>query len=379
MSRTTGDNWGWRVAGHSLGLIGRTITAFALAASLSAITGTANATSPAAGVCELTEGELTVNELPAGSSVIECDAVGRMVTYDGTGVTVPEPGTAVSVDTLSVDGETHGFTLEVATDGTVSYDLAETSVDTSTAGSDIPDPLSDTDPAADLPQGPDDTVTDASDSGTEGDEVADADDARAAGACNDGAYNTADRKEYGTYNWYIGDGGMPGALSRTDAKWAFYDAIDNITESHNNCGYSDTVGAKMNFLSETSREAGINTNSQCTDYDGLSVWDAGNIKNGTVATTCSWTWSMPGVKNDLREADVRFNTHDVDFTNKPTSSCSNKYDIRSVGTHEAGHAFGLDHVGAGHENLTMYTNSHTCKTIARTLGKGDVLALRSIY
>ncbi|MER5602545.1 hypothetical protein [Streptomyces sp. NPDC002265] len=27
---------------------------------------------------------------------------------------------------------------------------------------------------------------------------------------------------------------------------------------------------------------------------------------------------MPGVKNGLREADVRFNTHDYDLTNKPT-------------------------------------------------------------
>jgi hypothetical protein len=95
--------------------------------------------------------------------------------------------------------------------------------------------------------------------------------------------------------------------------------------------------------------------------------------------TCSWTWPAPGVKNDLREADVRFNTRDHDFTNKPTSRCSNKYDIRSVGTHEAGHVFGLGHVGSGHENLTMYTNSFTCIPKARTLGKGDVLALRSIY
>ncbi|MFC8670668.1 hypothetical protein [Streptomyces sp. NPDC057199] len=111
----------------------------------------------------------------------------------------------------------------------------------------------------------------------------------------------------------------------------------------------------------------------------VSVWDGGNLKSSAVATTCSYTWSMPGVKNDLREADVRFNTHDYDFTNKLTSSCSNKYDIRSVGTHEAGHVFGLGHVGSGHSNLTMYANSFTCKTIARTLGKGEVLALRGIY
>jgi hypothetical protein len=258
--------------------------------------------------------------------------------------------------------------------------LGEASADASTAGTDVPDSLNRrvTTPQ-DLSQESDSADADASDADAEGVEVADVDAQSATGACSDGAYKTNDQKEYGTYNWYIGDGGMPGGLSRTDAKWAFYDAIDNITDSHNNCGMGDSVGAKANFLSETSYEADINSSSQCTDRDELSTWDAGDLKGNHVAVTCSWTWPQPGIKNDLREADVRFNTRDQDFTNKPTSGCSHKYDIRSVGTHEAGHVFGLGHVGSGHENLTMYTNSFTCTTKARTLGKGDVLALRSIY
>ncbi|MFG3290388.1 matrixin family metalloprotease [Streptomyces sp. NPDC048179] len=334
------------------GLVGRTITALALLASLSAVGSSANVAVAGADVCEFGEGDLTISDLPAGSSVIKCDAVGRVVTYDDTGLTVPEPGTAVSIDALATDGGTHGFTMEVASDGKVSYDLT---------------------------QGSDSTDADASDAAAEGAEVADTDALGSTGACSDGAYATADRKEYGTYNWYIGDDGMPGGLSRTDAKWVFYDAIDNITDSYNNCGYSDTVGARANFLSETSYEADINDKSQCTSWDGLSTWDAGDLKGDHVAVTCSRTWPMPGVKNDLREADVRFNTHDHDFTNKPTSSCTNRYDIRAVGTHEAGHVFGLGHVGSGHENLTMFTNSFLCNTKARTLGKGDVLGLRSIY
>ncbi|MDX2591352.1 matrixin family metalloprotease [Streptomyces sp. WI03-4A] len=360
------------------GLIGRAITAFALAASLSAVASGTNVAMAGADVCELGEGELTIGDLPAGSSVISCDAVGRVVTYDGTGVTVPEPGTAVSIDMLTADGDTHGFTLQVGTDGKVSYNLGDASTDTSTAGSDRFDPLANTaDPAADVPaEG--DAVADPSDA-SEGAEVADIDALSAPGACSDGAYKTNDLKEYGTYNWYIGDDPMPGGLSRTDAKWAFYDAIDNITDSYNNCGYGDSVGAKTNFLSETGREASVSKTGRCTGNDGISVWDAGDIKDSAVATTCTYSWSMPGVKNDLREADVRFNTHDYDFTNKPTGSCSNKYDIRSVGIHEAGHVFGLGHVGDGHENLTMFTNSFVCTTKARTLGKGDVLALRSVY
>ncbi|MFD6554697.1 peptidase M10 [Streptomyces sp. NPDC058398] len=354
--------------------------AFALAASLSALAGNAHADTTGADVCELDEGELTVSDLPSGSSVIKCDAVGRIVTYDNTGVTVPEPGTAVSVDSLSTDGTNHGFTLEVAADGTVSYDLTSASVDLSTSGSDAADVLAHPARTADdLSQESDGTDADAADSSTEA-EVADVDAASAPGACSDGTYGTKDQKEYGTYNWYIGDGGLPGGLSKSDALWAFYEALDNITESHNNCGYTDQVDAhQANFLDYTSYEADINTSSQCTSRDGLSTWDAGNLRNDAVATTCSWTWPTPGIKNDLREADTRFNTHDNDFTNKPTSSCTDKYDIRSVGTHEAGHIFGLKDITGAHENLTMYTTASRCSTKARTLGKGDVLGLRSIY
>lgn len=328
-------------------------------------------------VCPPSEGDLTVYDLPATLNINSCGLMGRVVTYDGTGVMVPESGTAVSVDAITEDGTTHGFTLEVAADGKVSYDLTENNTEPA-AGLDRTDELANpTTTTPDQTEESEDSDPDSTDA--VGTEVADVDAATATGACSDGSYATADRKEYGTYEWYVGDGGMPGALSRTDAKWAFWDAIDNITESYNNCGYTDQVGAASNYRGTTTFEADINSSSHCTSRDGVPTWDAGNLAGGHVAVTCSWTWPMPGVKNDLREADVRFNTTDFDFTNSPTSSCSNKYDIRSVGTHEAGHVFGMGHVGSGHDNLTMYTNSFKCSTKARTLGKGDVLGLRSIY
>lgn len=53
--------------------------------------------------------------------------------------------------------------------------------------------------------------------------------------------------------------------------------------------------------------------------------------------------------------------------------------MRAVGTHEAGHVFGMGHVFDGHSNLTMYANSFMCDAKARTLGYGDVLGLRKKY
>ena len=50
-----------------------------------------------------------------------------------------------------------------------------------------------------------------------------------------------------------------------------------------------------------------------------------------------------------------------------------------MGTHEAGHVFGMGHVGTGHSKLTMFTDSFRGKTLARTLREGDVLGLQSMY
>ncbi|GLY20119.1 hypothetical protein Kisp01_71330 [Kineosporia sp. NBRC 101677] len=317
--------------GGSLALV---VTALVMPAQVSAA-------APTVDECDLSEEEtLTVEDLPEGSSVIECEAVGLVIRQGDVGLTVPAPGEAAGVELIS-DGESDGFQIEVAADGTVNY--PEETPGPQSGGGDISI-------AADP------------------------------GACSDGAYSTNDLKEYGTYNWYVGDGGMPGALTKDEARAAFADAINNITGSYNNCDYTDTVDAKSQYQGTTTYEADMNASGSCTSRDGQSTWDAGDLPSDTVAQACWWSVATPGIKNDLLESDVRYNTTDKNFTdNGASSSCSNKYDVRSVGTHEAGHVFGMGHVGSGHNNLTMYTNSFLCETKARTLGKGDVLGLRSIY
>ncbi|WP_416980874.1 matrixin family metalloprotease [Streptomyces sp. T028] len=292
--------------------------------------------------CVLPPGVLTADDLPTGSSVLDCAAVGRLVTHEGVGVTVPEPGMTVGVDALAVDGSRHGFTLAVAADGTISYGLE------AHAGS------------GERPR--------ASAAGTAG---------RA--ACADGAYALSGHKEYGTYDWWLGDDTLPGGLTPREARRVFEQAIGTITGTRNDCGYDDVVGARAKYHSLTRREAGIDRKGHCTARDGQSVWDAGELSRELVATTCSWSRRVRGGPDWLKEADVRFNTSDYTFTNNPADDCTGAYDIRSVATHEAGHVFGLAHVGPGHENQTMFTNSFACTTGARALGRGDVLGLSALY
>ena len=53
-------------------------------------------------------------------------------------------------------------------------------------------------------------------------------------------------------------------------------------------------------------------------------------------------------------------------------------------THEFGHAFGLDDLdedttSTENKYATMFWQSFPCRKWQRTLGKGDLLGLRSIY
>jgi hypothetical protein len=293
--------------------------------------------------CKLPGGILKPSDLPAGESVIGCGAVGRVVRSGGIGVTIPSPGVAVNANAARADGGNDSLSVEVAADGTISF-----------------------------------TGEDGSGVSSYADSLAAQ--AAASSACDDGFYLTLDQKEYDTYNWYIGDGGMPGALSRADAKAAFADAINNITQSYNNCDYSDSVSAKSQYEGYTTWESDISSTSTCTTPDGRSTWDAGNLYDSHVALTCSWSTVRDDAKNPLVEADTRYNTTDFNFTDNPgSSSCENKYDVRGVGTHEAGHIFGLADLNDPHNNLTMYGYSPTCSAKQRTLGKGDVLGLRYLY
>ncbi|MDI3408299.1 matrixin family metalloprotease [Streptomyces cavernicola] len=282
-------------------------------------------------------------DVPEGTSAIDCNLVGRVIRDQGVGVVIPKPGTGVGGAGLSITGDGDELTVEVASDGTISYPETRQESATSTAG--------------------------AADPGTTS--------ASAIDACSDTANSRTGHAEWGTYNWYVGDGGMPGALTQTSAATAFADAINNITGSYNDCGLADEVGASSNYQGSTSYESDMTSSATCTEEDGKSTWDAGDLPSNFVAYNC---WHYWVASYDLYESDVRYNTTDHDFTNDVTSSCSNKFDIRSVGTHEAGHTFGLGHAtGTDHSNLTMYESSWRCSESARTLGYGDVLGLRGIY
>ena len=103
--------------------------------------------------------------------------------------------------------------------------------------------------------------------------------------------------------------------------------------------------------------------------DGVNAvgWARLNPK-GTLATAYTWTDAATG---RVVESDVFFSTR---HTWGVLSGCnaSSAYDIQNIGTHEAGHVLGLDHVSDANRMATMYPSAPGGEVKKLTLTAGDI-------
>ncbi len=140
----------------------------------------------------------------------------------------------------------------------------------------------------------------------------------------------------------------------------------NWDMTDNSCGLNDITDLESHHLGSTSET--IHSNP-----DGRSVTDKGDLSSicpGALA--CTWMFS--GANGRTTETDQRYN-EDYTFSNVGAAGA---YDYQSISTHETGHSIGLDHANSSNA-LTMYFQTATGATYARSLAKGDVLGLRARY
>ena len=194
-------------------------------------------------------------------------------------------------------------------------------------------------------------------------------------ACTEGAYNLLGYRWSNTYHWYFNAGTTPGELTIAEAEQAIREATSNITGGRNDCGLTDAISASHQYEGRTSTGTDINATGGCNARDGKSVTGFGDLPSGTLALTCTWfDGSGRGV-----ESDARINKADYTWTTLAESpSCSNRFGLEAVMTHERGHTFGLGHVAPG-SPLTMRPGIAPCDGSAATLGLGDVRGLRQKY
>jgi hypothetical protein len=193
--------------------------------------------------------------------------------------------------------------------------------------------------------------------------------AAAPGPCADAAYRLLGATwPKGSYSWsyhapstpkYLPLGGVVNVLSKS---------FDNIANANNDCGLPDNVSATHSYLGSTA------TKAKCGRRDNKNVIGFKALEFGVLAVTCYWTRA-----GRMVEADMQITTREQWALSN--ASCSNEMILEATITHEAGHVFGLDHVGERkHGRLTMspYIDG-SCDDNESTLGWGDIRGLEAMY
>lgn len=187
--------------------------------------------------------------------------------------------------------------------------------------------------------------------------------------CLDGAFRTLGGKQTSTYKWSFKASTTPSGLNKSSVASMLQKSFTNVTTAHNDCGIADNVSATHHYLGTTS------VSPNCNARDHQNVVGFGRLASGVLAVTCYW------INNGkIVEADMKITTRESWALS--LSSCHGDMPmLEATITHEAGHVFGLDHVGENrHGRLTMSPFlDGPCENNEATLGKGDVAGLASLY
>lgn len=186
--------------------------------------------------------------------------------------------------------------------------------------------------------------------------------------CADAAYRLLGGKWGSAYEWSFRATTTPASLSRSSVAALIVKSFDNITNARNDCGRPDRVDARHTYLGTT----GVRPN--CNRRDGHNVVGFARLPYGSLAVTCYW------IRNGkMVEADVKINSREAWAMS--LSNCRRRPMLEATMTHEAGHVFGLGHVGERrHGRLTMspYLDG-ACQNNESTLGLGDLRGLEALY
>jgi hypothetical protein len=208
--------------------------------------------------------------------------------------------------------------------------------------------------------------------GSFGTRAAQASTAAAGDSCTNGQFNRfpgTERWTQRSYQYRINSASFGNNDSTALALVAGHRVWD---QTYNDCGIGD-----QNNISSV--YAGVTTARASAAADGVSVVDKGEVfdlgcgrfPDDPVVLACTLVFSAGG---SYLETDQRYDD-DSSFTN---TAASGAYDYWAVATHESGHSLGLDHA-ASSSYLTMYPEMAPGDVQQRTLARGDVIGMRTIY
>ncbi|HUG48887.1 MAG TPA: hypothetical protein VMP67_10810 [Candidatus Limnocylindria bacterium] len=187
-------------------------------------------------------------------------------------------------------------------------------------------------------------------------------------ACDDRAHNLAGGRWNKTLRWSFRASSTPAGLARSEALRVIKRGYGNIVNARNVCGRPDQVSATATYLGRTTARP------NCSMRDGRNVVGFRSLASNVLARTCWWVSN-----GSIIEADIQINNG---FSWATTlAGCRFQPMLEAVMTHEAGHAFGMGHVGEKrHGRLTMSTRlDGNCNNQEASLGLGDLIGLEKLY
>jgi hypothetical protein len=202
-------------------------------------------------------------------------------------------------------------------------------------------------------------------------------------ACVQSAFVLNSARQEDPLTWVLNVSSIPSYLPADATVRAIVAATDTVMRARTPCPGRDLTGVETPgaiFGGTTSRSADVTPDGQCVpdrNSDGINVVSFGSLPRHSVAVACTYTHA-----GDIWQADIMLNDQAGTFTTSPEGpACTTALDVQAVMTHERGHSFGLGHVpeALATADLAMSTFVGRCDASARTLGRGDVLGLRSLY
>lgn len=188
-------------------------------------------------------------------------------------------------------------------------------------------------------------------------------------------------------NWWFRAGSTPSYVDRDSARDDVRRAVRNVVTTRNNCGMTDQVSATQDFQGDTTSSVNIKSGGNgwwyCQENDGKSVVDFGPGQEGVTLKSCTWGHDDGGAYLAIDEADTRMNTHRSWYAAAMPLDCVRpfgRYSIEAMMTRAFTYTYGLEYVWYRSPSLTMYADGdEQCEEATKTLARGDVLGLRSLY
>lgn len=295
--------------------------------------------------CDPNKEKILATDLPQTVEEDRCPVADRtIVDASGVGTELPDPGTAIYPELIFPEGSQQ-LVVENPVGGTFTVGKAGTESGSEPSNVEASPPL------------PPDAAS-----------------SNGCGVPN--AYSYFPFRVLGQLNWSYNAPSTPNEMSVDRVEEALRIGGSNITQVHNPCGLPDGVGAGLAYNGRTAQNTDINSDGSCSNRDNLSVVGFGTLPRA-LALHCPKVGSNGGVIS----SDISFNKADFDFTANISPSCSGRWDVQGIMTHERGHTFGMAHISEDlHPVQTMSpVINGPCQGSERSLGEGDATGLNRKY